>query len=428
MKIVIMAGGKGTRIASVNADVPKPMILINGKPVLEYQIEGLRRQGYRDYIFIIGHLGDVISDYFGNGDKISPCTSVPFGVNIQYIVENEPLGTAGALYYLKDMIRDDFLLLNGDVIFDIDVSRFMLYHKNRGGLATILAHPNDHPYDSGVIQTDENGLVNKWMHKEEQRLWYKNRVNAGIHIISPLLLNRFHIAKKCDLDREILEPLIKEKALYAYDSPEYIKDMGTPERLLDVEKDIVAGKVSDKNLSRRQKAVFVDRDGTINKYVGFLKNIDQFELIDGVAEAFREINQLGYLIIVITNQPVIARGDVSIEELETIHMKMETLLGQRGAYIDDLFYCPHHPHKGFGGERPEYKVECNCRKPKPGLILQAAAKYNIDLKRSWMVGDGINDMLAGQNAGCRTAYIGDSEVGNMLSYKSMIDFVEEQLR
>lgn len=428
MKVVIMAGGKGTRIAAVNADVPKPMIPIKGKPVLEYQVEGLRRQGYRDFIFITGHLSHIISDYFGNGDKVSPCTGMPFGVNIRYIVENEPLGTAGALYYLRDLITDDFLLLNGDVIFDIDVSRFMAYHKKNGGLATIMTHPNDHPYDSGLIETDDNGLVKNWMHKEDYRLWYKNRVNAGIHIISPRLLERFNMAKKCDLDREILQPLIKEKALYAYDSPEYVKDMGTRDRLLAVENDIAAGRVSAKNLFRKQKAVFVDRDGTINKHVGFLKKIDQFELIDGVAEAFREINKLGYLIIVVTNQPVIARGDVSIEELEMIHMKMETLLGQKGAYIDGLYYCPHHPDKGFEGERPEYKVECSCRKPKPGLILQAAAKYNIELKESWMVGDGINDIAAGRNAGCKTAYIGTSEMENTLSYKNMMDFVEDQLR
>jgi D-glycero-D-manno-heptose 1,7-bisphosphate phosphatase len=112
---------------------------------------------------------------------------------------------------------------------------------------------------------------------------------------------------------------------------------------------------------------------------------------------------------------VIARGDVSVDELDEIHNKMETLLGQEGAYVDDIFYCPHHPDKGFEGERLEYKIECNCRKPKPGMILQAAQKYNIDLQESWMIGDSSSDMEAGKNAGCKAAYIGSGSFDNLFS-------------
>ena len=145
--------------------------------------------------------------------------------------------------------------------------------------------------------------------------------------------------------------------------------MGTPDRYYSVIEDIHSGKVAAKNLARKQKAIFLDRDGTINKYVGFLTNIDEFELLPGVIEAIKKINASGYLAIVVTNQPVIARGEVSYGELEEIHNKMETLLGQKGAYLDAIFYCPHHPHKGYEGERPEYKIECECRKPKPGMLL-----------------------------------------------------------
>lgn len=154
-------------------------------------------------------------------------------------------------------------------------------------------------------------------------------------------------------------------------------------------------------MSNRQKAIFLDRDGTINKYVGFLRNIDDFELIEGVSEAIKLINQSGYLAIVVTNQPVIARGEVSWEELNEIHRKMATLLGKDGAYIDGLYICPHHPDKGFEGERPEYKIDCDCRKPKPGLLLQAAKDFNIDLKKSYMVGDSHRDVEAGENAGVK---------------------------
>lgn len=416
MKVVIMAGGKGTRIAQVNATVPKPMIPIEGKPILEYQIETLKKQGYTDIILIVGHMGNVIQKYFGDGSA--------FGVQISYIVEEQPLGTAGALYFFKDEIQNDFLLLNGDIIFDVDIQKFLEYHCNQRTAATILTHPNSHPYDSGIIIADDKNRVTNWLHKEDERLWYKNRVNAGLHMFSPRIFESFHEAKKCDLDRDVLKPLIKEGELSVYDSPEYIKDMGTPDRYYAVIEDIKSGKVSAKNLKNKQKAIFLDRDGTINKYVGFLTDINEFELLDGVTEAIKMINESGYLAIVVTNQPVIARGEVSVEELQEIHNKMETLLGQAGAYIDDIFYCPHHPHKGYEGERPEYKIECECRKPKPGMLFAAAEKYNIDLSESWMIGDGENDIEAGKNAGCKVCAVGDVEINNVPRYNSLLECIK----
>jgi histidinol-phosphate phosphatase family domain/HAD-superfamily hydrolase, subfamily IIIA len=407
MKIVIMAGGKGTRIAEVNAQIPKPMIPINNKPILEYQLEALKTQGYTDIILVIGHLGHVIKEYFGDGSKM--------GTRIEYITEDQPLGTAGALYYLKDSLKEDFLLLNGDIIFDVDINRFYNYHVKHNAVATILTHPNAHPYDSGIIIADENGRVTRWLHKEDERTWYKNRVNAGLHMLSPQIFNKFDMLRKRDLDRDILMPLISDGELCIYDSPEYVKDMGTPDRYYAVIQDINSGRVKARNLSEKQKAIFLDRDGTINQYVGFLTNIEDFRLLPGVADAIRRINESDYLAIVVTNQPVIARGEISLSELNAIHNKMETLLGQEGAYVDDIFFCPHHPDKGFEGERPEYKMECECRKPKPGLLIQAAEKYNIDLKKSWMVGDSVNDMKAGQSAGCKVLLIGDNEKDYLFS-------------
>lgn len=178
-----------------------------------------------------------------------------------------------------------------------------------------------------------------------------------------------------------------------------------PERFYQVEADYKAGIVESKNLSKKQRAIFLDRDGTINKYVGFLRNIEEFELIPGVAEALKMINKSRYLAIIVTNQPVIARGEVTPERLEQIHDKMEMLLGLEGAYIDAVYYCPHHPHKGYAGEIPPFKRECECRKPKPGMLLKAAKDFNIDLSESWIIGDGENDIKAGIAAGCRTVLI-----------------------
>lgn len=397
MKTVIMTGGKGTRIASVASDIPKPMIQIHGKPILQYQIECLKKQGLTDIVLIIGHLGDVIKEYFSDGSE--------FGVKITYIYETSPLGTAGGLWYLKEQVKEDFLLLNGDIIFDVDFRRFLAYHKEKGCDATILTHPNGHPYDSGIIMTDGEHIVTKWLHKEDERTIYKNRVNAGIHILSPNVFKMFgDRPEKKDLDRDILKTLIPVKKLAAYDSPEYVKDMGTPERYVMVGNDIKSGLVEAKNLKNVQKAVFLDRDGTINVYKGFIRSAEELELIEDAAQAIKRLNESRYLVIVVTNQPVIARGECTYEQLDEIHAKMETLLGMEGAYIDDLFFCPHHPDKGFEGEIPELKFACECRKPKPGLFYEAAKKYNIDISRSYMIGDDLRDIEAGEAAGCRASY------------------------
>ena len=153
-------------------------------------------------------------------------------------------------------------------------------------------------------------------------------------------------------------------------------------------------------------------------------------MLEGVAAAIKKINALGYLAILVTNQPVIARGEVSYEELEEIHNKMETLLGKEGAHLDAIYFCPHHPHKGYEGEISELKMDCECRKPKPRMLLQAAKEFNIDLSLSWMVGDGENDIKAGQNAGCKTALIGKKcdFFGQTVTVNSLKAFVDQYLK
>ena len=418
MKVVIMAGGKGTRISELFPDIPKPMIPICGIPVLEREIFSLKNQGFTDFILTVGYKADAIMQYFEDGDR--------FGVDIEYFVEETPLGNAGALFHLKDRLTEDFLLLNADAMFDVDFNRFVRFHKENKALVTLFTHPNNHPYDSGLILANRDNQVEYWLTKEDTRPdYYQNRVNAGLHVVNPLALSLEATSSKVDLDRQILKPLCGIGKLYCYDSPEYVRDMGTPDRFNAVCRDFEKGIVEARNLQNKQKAIFMDRDGTINKYVGFLRKTDQFELIDGVSDAIRKINDSGYLAIVVTNQPVIARGEVSFKGLQEIHNKMETLLGREGAYLDKIYYCPHHPDRGFEGEVKELKIECDCRKPKPGLLIQAAEELNIDLEKSWMIGDGQNDILAGINAGCKTALIGEENFGQDITVDSLLAFVDK---
>lgn len=423
-----MAGGRGTRITSVASDIPKPMIKIGEKPVLEHELECLRSQGFTDIIITVSHLGHIIMDYFGDGSKVSPSTGKPFGVHIEYYFEKEPLGNAGALFKIKEKLTEDFLLLNADALFDVDFNRFVDYHRQHGALVTLFAHANDHPYDSGLLVVDKDNYVQQWLTKEDARpQYYRNIVNGGLHVISPKVLDVEINTPKVDLDRQILKPLAGTGKMLCYNSPEYAKDMGTPERYYAACADYKSGKIQGKNLRNKQKAIFLDRDGTINKYVGYLRTPEQFELLEGVGEAIRKINLSGYLAIVVTNQPVIARGEVTVDGLQEIHNKMETMLGKEGAYLDGVYYCPHHPDKGFAGEVEELKIVCECRKPKAGLLLQAAKDFNIDLSQSWMIGDSENDVLAGKNAGCKTALISETDYGQNLQVTSLLDFVKEIL-
>lgn len=417
MKTVIMAGGKGTRISKIFPEIPKPLIKIDGEPVLVREIKSLKKQGFTDIILTVSYMADKIINELGDGSSL--------GVKIEYYIEEQPLGNAGALFKLHDKLRNSsFLLLNADAVFDVDFNRMVDYHIKKRALVTLFTHPNSHPYDSGLIIATRNGSVKEWLAKEDERpRYYKNRVNAGLHVIDPAILDMMQIDRenigqmdsngkiiKVDLDRQLLKPLCGTGKMFCYDSPEYVKDMGTPDRFYAVINDFRKGIVQAKNLQNKQKAIFLDRDGTVNRYVGFLRNIDDFELLPGTVEAIKKINASGFLCIIVTNQPVIARGEVSAEDLCEIHKKLETELGKKGAYIDGLYYCPHHPHKGFKGEIPELKIECECRKPKPGMLIKASEDFNIDLSQSWMIGDSENDVLAGINAGCKTILLSSNEI------------------
>ena len=278
MLAIIMAGGRGTRISAIAQDIPKPMIPICGVPVLEREIVCLRNQGFTDIILTVSHMGEVIMDYFKDGSQL--------GVHISYYFEKEPLGNAGALFRLRQEIEesgdDSFLLLNADAIFDIDFNRMVTFHREKKAEVTLFTHPNAHPYDSGLIIVNRNEQVDKWLAKEDKRpRWYQNRVNAGLHVIANRAIDEYlklladdekmvasdagvHSDKmaivpigKVDLDRQILKPLSGTGKMYVYDSPEYVKDMGTPERYYGVCKDYEKGIVQHPIVSSNHISVFL---------------------------------------------------------------------------------------------------------------------------------------------------------------------------
>jgi len=420
---VIMAGGKGSRLLSItNDEIPKPMVPVDGKPLLEYQVEKLKSYGVKKIIMIVGHLGEKISGHFQDGKA--------FGVDIDYIFEKEPLGTAGAFYYLKDKIdAKNFLLIFGDVFFDLDFDRMEAFHFKNSALTTLLAHPNGHPYDSDLIQMDDTGRVIGFDSKHNVRdYWYNNMVNAGMYILNKDLLDLVKEPVKIDFEKDILANQVKLGAnIYAYHSPEYVKDVGTVDRINATVEELRSGLIAAKNLKNKQRAIFLDRDGTMNVSKGFISKAEDLELIPGTIEAVKAINKSGALAIVITNQPVIARGECSFEELHNIHNKLKTLLGEKGAFVDDIFYCPHHTDKGFEGEVPELKFDCECRKPKTGMVMKAVEKYNIDLSQSYMVGDSTMDLETARNAGVKSVLVNTGFAGNDGKYSRKCDIEAKDL-
>ncbi|MBR6616217.1 MAG: HAD-IIIA family hydrolase [Lachnospiraceae bacterium] len=423
MQAVIMAGGKGTRLAALTKDeIPKPMVPVAGKPLLLWQVERLKENGITDLIMVIGHLGEKIREYFGDGSE--------FGVHIEYYVEEVPLGTAGSFYYLKDMLKEDtFLMMSGDLLFDIDFDRMVRFHKEKGSAATLFVHPNGHPYDSDLLVLDSEERAIRFDSKHNTRdYWYDNCVNAGIFVFDKKICDRVPEPVKRNLENDIIKGMIDDgEPVYGYRSPEYVKDVGTVDRIAQGLADIESGFIEARCLKQKQKCIFLDRDGTINKKNGFISKEEEFELEDCALEAIKKINKSGYLAVVITNQPSVARGLCEIEDIERIHKKLATILGREGVYLDDILFCPHHPDKGFSEENPIYKIVCDCRKPKTGMVDKAAAKYNIDLSQSWMIGDTTMDLQTGVNAGMRTALVLTGDAGQDKKYDVQPNLVGKDL-
>lgn len=395
MKAVILAGGKGTRLGNVTQEIPKPMISIGDKPLLHHQVDLLLEYGFTEIVILVNYLKDPIMKYFGDGSK--------FGATITYFEESSPLGTVGGIKEIENQLTDDFLVLYGDVMVCMDLNRLVSFHAAKKSECTLVLHPNDHPHDSDLVEMDDdNRIIHFHAKPHPSGIWYHNMVNAGVYILSPVILGRLEKGEKADFGRDVFPLIYKNIRMYGYHTTEYIKDMGTPDRLNKVQNDLNAGKVSRSNYGNKQSAVFLDRDGVLNVERSFISRPEDMELYDYTATSIKKLNQAGLLTVVVTNQSAVARNLCTEEEVKNIHKKMETELGEQGAWLDAIHYCPHHPDKGFPEENTKYKIDCDCRKPKTGMFRKAIDKFNIDPRNSYMVGDSERDIKAGANIGCVT--------------------------
>ncbi len=420
MKAVILAGGFGKRLGLEN--LPKPMVPVAGKPLLEHQLQLLRRYGIRDVILLTGFLAEKIEAHFGDG--------AAYGMALEYVREAQPLGTAGAMKQLENRLHDRFLVLYGDVVMDLDLTAFLAFDAQADSVATVVAHPNDHPHDSDLLEVTPDGItVTRFLSKPHPPgLQFTNLVNAAVYVLSPAIFPFIETGTASDFGKDVFPRVLAQQGLIrAYSTPEYVKDLGTPERLAKVERDWFSGKIARLNRQNPRPAVFLDRDGVLNHEVDHLRTPDDLALLPGVAEAIGRLNKSDFLAIVVTNQPGVAKGFFTALDLAAIHRKLETELGHQGVYLDRIYFCPHHPEKGFAGEVAALKIACSCRKPQTGLIEQARQDFNIDISRSFFVGDSTTDVQTGINAGLRTVLIRTGYGGRDGRFDARPDYTAEAL-
>lgn len=413
---VILAGGKGRRLKDVSGDVPKPMVCVGGKPVLEHQIELLAAHGVSEVILLLGYNPGPIVEHFGDGGS--------WNIGLRCIVEDSPLGTAGAVAAISADLEDVFLVLYGDTMLNVDLKRMVRAHHDSGAALTLFVHPNDHPEDSDVVDFSDSfrvSAVHSYPHPEG--VWLPNQVNAALYVVSKSAMSAWPAGEKGDVARDLLPLLLgRHEHIHAYCSPEYIKDMGTAERFKKVVSHYETGRIAAGSLATSRPAIFIDRDGTLIREVDGLTSPDQLELIGGVPEAIQTINRSMHLAVMVTNQPVIAKGFCTEDDLRCVHNKLATLLGRDGAYVDATYICLHHPDRGFPGERLDLKIPCECRKPGTGLIDMAVGDLNISKSDSWLVGDTSSDMLTAQRAGIRSVLVRTGYGGRDGKYAVLPDF------
>ena len=413
MKTLIIAGGRKSQCQHTTGQLPTSLVPVAGKPILHYQLEMLARQGFHEIIICIDESGEAIRSLVGNGSA--------FGVQVTYQKCTASSTAVDCINASKQLLQDDFLVIQGGVFAYMELRRLVTFHQTKKADVTLVAQAKENPHDYDLLDCDStNRVIPFYPQPQNSPLYYRNLADTHIYLFSPSIFNFLNNIHERDMARDVLPHLAKQASVFAYNTSEYIAEIYAPTQPDALYEDIVSGKVARKSYFHTQKAIFLDRDGVLNEDTDFITKPEEFHLFPFTAQAVKQINQSEYTAVVVTNQSAIARNLCTEEGLREIHNKMDTELAHSQAKIDAVYYCPHHPDEGG-----HYKIDCDCRKPKPGMLLQAAQEFHISLPDSYMIGDTDRDKEAGKRAGCIT--IGVRTGKGCVDLKSDPDFLFENV-
>jgi histidinol-phosphate phosphatase family protein len=389
---VVVCGGRGTRLASILGDRPKVLAPVAGRPLLAHLLEDLATAGVSEVLLLAGVGGERLRDVVEE--------QAPARLHVHTEIEPTARGTAGALHPVAHRLRERFLYVLGDVYTALDWARLAAAGDAHGGLGTLLVHRSSHPEDSDLVALDDQDRIGGWVGRGPDgrttaAVVTSALTNAGVAVLHRRLLGFIPTDRASDLFGEVIPRRVDARAaLYGYRSCEYVKDLGTPERLRTVDADVRTGRAR-----RRAEVVLLDRDGVLNVEAGPLRRPDQLRLLPGAAQAVRRLNRASVRTAVVSNQAVVARGLCSTEELAAIHQRLADLLREAGAHLDGVFVCPHHPETNHGDGDPALRGPCRCRKPAVGLVESALADLSVQAGRAVVVGDATVDLQMAANAG-----------------------------
>jgi D-glycero-D-manno-heptose 1,7-bisphosphate phosphatase len=392
IQAVVLAGGLGTRLGSMTRSLPKPMMDVSGRPFLSYLLENLRRQGIQEVILSVGHLADIIRDFADN-------ISRP-GFQIKFASENEPLGTGGALRNCMDLLQEDFFVLNGDTLFDVNLASLATSPgENKMALRLV---PDAGRYGSASLDGSRVvGFLEKGIQGE-------GLINGGVLHLSRASLGLLPPGKS-SIESDLLPKLAEAGRLHSYRSDSFFIDIGIPESLEEAQASIPDWE--------KKPIAFLDRDGVLNHDLGHVHKVEQFKWIDGAQMAVRYLNDMGYHVVLVTNQAGIAKGMYSEEDFHALTRWMKQELWKHGAHLDAVYHCPYHPD----AIRPQYRKASEDRKPGPGMLLRAMAELPCDLPSSFFIGNQPTDRQAANGAHVR--YL-DFQGGNLLEFVRLMKFLK----
>jgi D,D-heptose 1,7-bisphosphate phosphatase len=371
----ILVGGKGTRLGDLTRAMPKPLLEIaQGVIFLDIIIEQVVQQGFDDVILLAGHLGHLVQERY-DGRR--------FGAGrVRVAIEPEPCGTGGALISAKDIIAPRFLLLNGDSFFDINLRAFAAEACSHEALVALCRVSDPSRY--GTVEL--KGKKIRRFREKSADVRSPALINAGIYTLTQSIIRRIG-ALPCSIETDIFPTLAEKGRLAGIVHEGYFLDIGLPETLEQGRRELLD--------LRAKPAVFLDRDGVLNIDRGYVHRPDQVNWIAGAQEAVRRLNDLGYRVIVVTNQAGVGHGYYEEDDIVVLHRWMQDQLAIRGAFIDAFYYCPHHPEARI----EKYRGHHINRKPAPGMILQAFSDLAIRKDRSFLIGDKQSDIEAARSAG-----------------------------